>query len=332
MRSTVMPSRAAAHLAIIEMGDQNAARSAIRRLLHDQIEEIWGKGRTTLVAANYAETISDHMPAPGQLPGRAALATIVEQFRAGIADLRMEMHATLVAGDYGVDVWTLTGTHAGPLLGHSASGRPIAIAGIDMVRVEDGRICEMWHVEELALLTQQIGVEAFAFGAPQGAHRIVAAPMVPDTHPRSAVEVPGEADFTAREQRNLAIARRHIEDLWGAGRAELAQEIFHPAVVDHNPAPGQRPGIAGILDVLHWLREAVPDLVLTAQAFVVEGDLVCDRWRMTGTHTGAALMGIAAQGRRFAISGMDVVRIDDDGLITDVWHAEEFAQLRAQIG
>lgn len=315
------------------MADLGNPRAAIRRLLHDQIAEIWGRGKTALVAANYAETIADHMPAPGQPPGRAALVEVVEEFRAGIANLRMELHATLVAGDFGVDVWTLTGTHTGPLLGHAASGRPIAISGIDMIRVEDGRICEMWHVEELAQLRQQIGAEAYAFGAPQG-HQpgAVTAPVVADTGARAAVHVPGEADFTPRERRNLAIARRHITELWGAGRAELAEEIFHPGVVDHNPAPGQRPGIAGILDVLHWLRDAVPDLVLTVQAFVVEGDLVCDRWRMVGTHTGAALMAIAAQGRRFAINGMDVVRIDDDGLITDVWHAEEFAQLRAQIG
>ena len=308
-------------------------REGIRSLLHAQIEDIWGAGRTELVARNYAGDVVDHMPVPGQPAGRAALAEVVTAFRAGIPDLRMALHATLVAGDFGVDVWTLTGTHLGPLLGHPASGRPIAIAGIDMVRVAYGRIGELWHVEEMGLLLQQIGAQDYAFGAPLGSPESLAIPE-PAGHRRPAAEahVPGEASFTARERRNLAIARRHIGELWGEGRTELAEALFHPAIVDHNPAPGQRPGIPGILDVLHWLREAVPDLALTVEAFVVEGDLVCDRWSMTGTHTGAPLMGIEPGGRRFAIRGMDVVRIDDAGLITDVWHAEEFAQLRAQIG
>jgi predicted ester cyclase len=308
-------------------------RESIRSLLRAQIEDIWGAGRTGLVARNYAENVVDHMPGPGQPGGRDALAEVVTAFRAGIPDLAMELHATLVAGDFGVDVWTLTGTHSGPLLGHAGSGKAIAIAGIDMVRVEDGRISELWHVEEMGLLMQQIGAEEFAFGAPLGSPESLAQPVRADhRRPAAAAHVPGEADFTPRERRNFAIARRHIGELWGAGRTELAEALFHPAIIDHNPAPGQRPGIPGILDVLHWLREAVPDLALTVEAFVVEGDLVCDRWTMTGTHTGAPLMGIEPRGKRFAINGMDVVRIDAAGLITDVWHAEEFAQLRAQIG
>lgn len=307
-------------------------REAIRALLRAQIEDIWGAGKTQLVPRNYARGVIDHMPVPGQPQGREALADVVTTFRAGIADLRMELHATLVAGDFGVDVWTLTGTHSGPLLGHPASGRPIAISGIDMVRVAEERICELWHVEEMGPLIGQIGGEGFAFGAPLDTRNSLALSGPAKRRGGTAdAHVPGEDAFSARERRNLAIARRHIGELWGEGRTDLADAVFHPCIVDHNPAPGQEPGIAGILDVLHWLREAVPDLLLTVEAFVVEGDLVCDRWSMTGTHTGAPLMGIEPQGRRFAINGMDVVRINDDGLITDVWHAEEFAQLLAQI-
>jgi len=291
-------------------------RAPIRRLLRAQVEDIWGAGRTELVARNYAPDVVDHMPAPGQPSGRVALAEVVTAFRAGLRDLRMELHATLVAGDIGVDVWTLTVTHTGPLLGHEATGKPVAIAGIDMVRVVDGRIRELWHVEEMGLLMQQIGAESFAFGTPMGTPDGATQRVAPDhRHPSAAAYVPGAKDLNLLEQRNLAIARRHIGELWGQGRAELAEVLFHRC----------------ILDVLHWLREAVPDLVLRVDAPVVEGDLVCDRWTMTGTHTGAPLMGIEPRGRRFAINGMDVLRINEVGLITDVWHVEKFAQLRAQI-
>ena len=52
-------------------------RAPIRRLLHAQIEDIWGAGRTELVARNYAPDVVDHMPAPGQPSGRVALAAFV---------------------------------------------------------------------------------------------------------------------------------------------------------------------------------------------------------------------------------------------------------------
>ena len=145
----------------------------------------------------------------------------------------------------------------------------------------------------------------------------------------TAVVPPGP--FSPLEERNLAIAREHIEQIWARGDWAAAHRLYAPDVVDHNPAPGQRPGVEGIVDVLGWLREAVPDLRMAIMHYVVEGDLAADRWVMRGTHTGAPLMGVPAMGRRFEINGMDVIRIRDDGLISDVWHVEEFARLRQQI-
>ncbi|MGB3472628.1 MAG: ester cyclase [Erythrobacter sp.] len=307
------------------------SKAVIHRLLRDQIEGIWGRGETELVDANYASDIRDHMPVPGQPTGREALKDVVQDFRAGIPDLRIKLHATLAAGDAGVDVWTLTGTHGGPLLGKKASGRPIHMSGIDMIAAANGRITDLWHVEEMALLIAQIDESPITFGAPSDAYPDNAEIPSPQAQPGENATVPGEADFSALERRNLAIARRHIEEIWAGGRSELCWEMYHPDVVDHNMAPGQRPGIEGIVDVLQWLRESVPDLAMEIQTYVIDGDLFADRWIMRGTHTGAPLMDVPASGKRFTINGMDVGRIDEDGLITEIWHAEEFHQLLLQV-
>ncbi|MEQ8433753.1 MAG: ester cyclase [Oceanicaulis sp.] len=128
-----------------------------------------------------------------------------------------------------------------------------------------------------------------------------------------------------------AIARDHIEGIWARGDEALAYQMYAPDVVDHNPAPDQRPRIAGIVDVLRWLRESVPDLSMRINAYVVDANHAADRWTMTGTHTGAPLMGVEARGKAFSINGMDVIKVRPDGLITDVWHVEEFALLLDQI-
>ena len=127
------------------------------------------------------------------------------------------------------------------------------------------------------------------------------------------------------------IARRHIEEIWAGGNEEVAWEMYAEDVVDHNPAPDQRPGIPGIIDVLRWLRESVPDLSMSIESYVVEGNYGSDRWVMTGTHIGAPLMGIEARDKAFRIHGMDVIRVRSDGKITDVWHVEEFHSLLMQI-
>lgn len=303
----------------------------VHRLLCEQIEELWGRGRLDLVDSNYATNVTDHIPVAGQAVGRTAMKQVVADFRAGIPDLRMTLHKTLAAGGYGTDVWTLQGTHGGPLLGREASGAAVEIGGIDMVRVEDGRIADLWHVEEMAQLGAQIGAADIAFGAPADAAAVPAASTAEDYQPGSTAIVPGEEQFTELEHRNLAIARRHIEEIWARGRSELCWEMYHPDAVDHNPAPGQRPGISGIVDVLGWLREAVPDLRMQIQCYVIDGDWIADRWVMTGTHTGSPLMGHPAQGKSFRINGMDVAHLDADGLITDIWHVEEFGSLLQQV-
>jgi hypothetical protein len=50
----------------------------------------------------------------------------------------------------------MTATHTGEAFGFPASGNPVAINGIDIMRVVDGKITEISHVEELLKLTQQI--------------------------------------------------------------------------------------------------------------------------------------------------------------------------------
>jgi predicted ester cyclase len=300
-------------------------RATIRALLTQQIEGLWGRGELDLVSANYAPDVVDHMPVPGQAGGLGPMRDVVALFRTAIPDLTMHLHATLAAGDLGVDVWTLRGTFAGPLFGHAPTGLPVRMSGIDMVRVgSDGRIRELWHVEEMAALGPAIALQAGAGGRqPEDA-----AAFGP---PRASAEVPPPETLGPGETMRLAVARRHIEEMWALGRAELAETLYTPDVIDHNPAPGQRAGIPGMLDALHLLRDAAPDLRLSACAYVADGDLVADRWVMRGTHTGGPLMGVQPQGRRFEIAGMDVVRIRDDGRITDIWHVEEFHRLLAQI-
>jgi predicted ester cyclase len=302
----------------------------IEHLLRAQIERVWGRGETELIDGNYAKAVIDHMPIPGQPSGREALKDVVKAFRTAMPDLKMDLHGVLSCGDIGVDFWTLTGTHSGSLFGRPATGKAVRFSGIDMVRVAQGKITELWHVEEMLQFFGQIGQDDTAFGAP-----ISTKPQPVDNsssyNPSQGAAGPVRAALSRLERRNLAIAQEHIEQIWARGNAEAAYRLYDPAVVDHNPAPGQRPGIPGIVDVLGWLREAVPNLRLSIKQYVVDGDLAADRWVMRGTHTGAPLMGLPARGKSFEINGIDVIRIQPNGLISDVWHAEEFATLKAQI-
>ncbi|MGJ3648153.1 ester cyclase [Sphingomonas sp. GlSt437] len=305
-------------------------RALVTGLLRRQIIDLWNDGRLDTVDRYYAPDVIDHMPVPGQTNSRAAMKQVVADFRAAIPDLRMRLLGTIACGELGVDFWTLTGTHRGALFGIPASNKLVRFSGIDMIRVANGQIVELWHVEEILQFLDQIGSSQTAFGAPVGDVASIA-PPTPITNPGQRARHPDPRLLSDRERRILSIAKEHIEQIWARGDAAAAYRLYAPDVVDHMPAPGQRPGIPGIVDVLGWLREAVPDLAMTIEDYVVEGDLAADRWVMRGTHTGAPLMGVPARGNRFEINGMDVIRVRDDFMISDVWHVEEFASLRRQI-
>jgi predicted ester cyclase len=54
----------------------------------------------------------------------------------------------------------MTATHTGEVFGLAASGNPVAFNGIELIRVVDGKITEISHVEELLKLIQQISTGA----------------------------------------------------------------------------------------------------------------------------------------------------------------------------
>lgn len=124
---------------------------------------------------------------------------------------------------------------------------------------------------------------------------------------------------------------RNIDEVWGAGRVDVIDELFAVDVVDHNPAPGGPAGVAGIRAAVTEFRNGVPDLTMTLHSVTVDGDRGADHWTLNGTHTGT-LFGIPATGRRIEFSGMDTVRVGADGRITDIWHIEEIMSLMGQLG
>jgi len=138
----------------------DAAR--LHQLVAAQITQVWGQGRLDLLPELYADDVVDHSPLSGQAGGREGLRVGVEAFRAAFPDLAMELHGTLADGDTGVDWWTLTGTHRGPLGALAATGRSVRFSGSDVVRVRDGRIAELWHVEDMLALALQLAAPGTA--------------------------------------------------------------------------------------------------------------------------------------------------------------------------
>lgn len=120
------------------------------------IEDLFARGDHGLVAALYRPDVIDHNPVPGQRPGHDGLHDVLTAFHRAFPDQEMTLHGTLADGDHGVDFWTFRGTHTGSLDGERPTGRRVEFSGIDVARLVDGRIAEIWHVEDMAAMWRQL--------------------------------------------------------------------------------------------------------------------------------------------------------------------------------
>jgi steroid delta-isomerase-like uncharacterized protein len=101
-------------------------------------------------------------------------------------------------------------------------------------------------------------------------------------------------------------------------------------MVEQASFPGQRPGLAGLQDVLRGMRSAFPDLEFVIEDQVAEQDEVVSRFEWKGTHRGEFL-GVPATGRQVRVWGIVIDR-REEGRIKDTRLIMDALGLMAQLG
>jgi steroid delta-isomerase-like uncharacterized protein len=107
-------------------------------------------------------------------------------------------------------------------------------------------------------------------------------------------------------------------------------ELCHPDLVDHNPAPGHEPTLAGFKQKVAGFKAIFPDLKEDLQDIIASGDTVATRWVVTGSLQ-QEFMGIPASGQRIRVEGMNFYRLKD-GRVTDIWTQFDGVAMMQQLG
>jgi steroid delta-isomerase-like uncharacterized protein len=127
------------------------------------------------------------------------------------------------------------------------------------------------------------------------------------------------------------IPRQMIEEVYNKGRVDVIDELVAPGYVGHDPAlPQAIAGPEGEKEIVAGYRAAFPDLVITIDDQVAEGDRVVTRWTARGTHTGD-LWGIAGTGKEVTVTGTSIDRIQNDRLV-ETWSNWDALGLMQQLG
>ncbi len=129
---------------------------------------------------------------------------------------------------------------------------------------------------------------------------------------------------------NKEIIRRLFDTVLNGGKLGLLDTLVGAAYVDHNPAPGQAAGAAGVKARVAALREAFPDLRFTLEEIVGEDEIVAARYHWRGTHRGSFL-GVPPTGKTILVRGMDFYRLRDDKIV-EHWDNVDDLGMLTQLG
>jgi len=132
---------------------------------------------------------------------------------------------------------------------------------------------------------------------------------------------------------NNALIHRWFDEVWNQGRTDAIDEMFAEDGIAHglsddsgNPLRGP----TGFKGFHAKFREAFPDIVVTVEDTVSEGDKIAARCSVRGKHSGDSL-GFAATNAPVEFTGIAIVRVKD-GKIVEAWNNFDFMTLYKQLG
>ena len=131
---------------------------------------------------------------------------------------------------------------------------------------------------------------------------------------------------------NQAVVRRVFDELVNEGRYEVIPELYDPAMIDHDPAPGSPEGLPAIEHTIRQLRTAFPDLRVTLDDLVAAGDRVAMRGTWRGTNTGSLMGRAKATGKAAEWRGHVIFRFTEDGRIVERWGLMDITSMLQQLG
>ncbi|MFN8174433.1 MAG: ester cyclase [Solirubrobacteraceae bacterium] len=127
-----------------------------------------------------------------------------------------------------------------------------------------------------------------------------------------------------------ALTRRFYAEV-SAGNVAVVDELLADDFAEHEELPGGLPrSREGVRQLFTMIRSAFPDCRMEPHEVLEDGDLVCARVTLTGTHEGD-FAGIPPTGKRIEVQMIDILRVRD-GKATEHWGTIDEMALMRQLG
>jgi predicted ester cyclase len=128
---------------------------------------------------------------------------------------------------------------------------------------------------------------------------------------------------------NKAVTRRFMEEFKNHHDFDVIDDLFSPKAVIHLPAEGLPEGPEGQKTIGRVIFAAFPDVHVTLECVIAEGNFVAERHTARATHKGE-FMGIPATGKSIYWTENHFYRMEN-GRIAELWSEWSYQKLMEQI-
>jgi predicted ester cyclase len=128
-------------------------KAVVRRVYDELINQENG----AVIDEIFGDEVVIHDEFMGTLTGVASFKQLMSLFDGAFPGHRVEVEAMIAEGPYVAVLHTHTATHTGPFMHISPSGKQILVNGIELFRLEAGKIVEFWRKDDDVSLLMQLG-------------------------------------------------------------------------------------------------------------------------------------------------------------------------------
>jgi len=119
---------------------------------------------------------------------------------------------------------------------------------------------------------------------------------------------------------NKALARRIVDEMWNTGNLGVIDDVYAPSADGH----------AGVRMMVSAFRKGFPDLHISIEEQIAEGDRVATRYTSCGTHQGE-FMGIPPTGEQMTTTAIETHRFEN-GKLVDLWNCFDPMSMIKRLG
>lgn len=290
-----------------------------KAIVHSLLEGSYNQGNLDIIGEVCAADYTWPMDHP-QVHNSEEMKEHVAGVRMAFPDIHITAEDMIAEGNKVATRWTIVGTQKGELMGIPPTNAQVTFTGILISLIADSKIAGDWENFDALGLMQQLGMMPPMTGGPPAMQR-----AAPEDFAWSAPsDVTGDL---GDPEANKALVRREFE-AWNKRNLDalmtVLDEIYAAEFVYHDPP---RSHVTDLASYKKWAAEEClvpfPDLSMSVEDIIAEGDKVVVRWKFIGTSK--------ASGKQVTQSGTSIYRIADYRIV-EAWCACDMLGTMAQMG